>query len=94
MRYHAHFCPKITLFIEINTPGITAALGENLERMGDRMITPNPCIHPLTLGLSGTGFADMRRAENSVAAVEPSIRAPSEGVQSLVGIRSKVPSIQ
>src|ERR1041384_5981690 len=93
MRDHAHLSPKLAVFIEINSPGIAAAFGENFEGVPSRMITPDAGVHPLTLAWCRAGTADMARTKNAMTTVKPAIRPPSESVQDFMRIRSVIPAI-
>src|SRR6266851_1808854 len=63
VRDDAHLLPALAIFVEVNAPRIAAALGEDLEEMPRRVITPHPAVHPLPLALGCARFADARRAE-------------------------------
>ena len=94
VRDDAGFDPGLAAFVEVEAPGIARAFGENFEQLLGRMITPHGGINPLAVLLGGAGLADVRRAEDSVAAVEPAVGAPAEGVERLVGIAGVVPAIE
>ena len=68
--------------------------GEHLEDMFGGMITPYPGVHALALFLGCAWFADERRTENTVTAVEPAVRTPGEGVQCLVRVSVVIPAVE
>ena len=94
VRYDTHLGEELAGFVEVNAPGIAAALGENFEHMPDGVITPDASVHPLPLGLGRVRATDVGRAEHPVATVEPAVRSPGERVQDLVRVGAVVPSIQ
>ena len=58
------------------------------------MVAPDAGVHPLALAFRRPGFANVRRAEDTVTAIEPAVRSPGERVQDLVGIDGVVPAVQ
>src|SRR6266536_3989955 len=58
VRDDAHLGKELAVLVEINTPRITSALGEDLEDMACGMITPDTRIHPLPLVLGRARLAD------------------------------------
>src|SRR5206468_1654089 len=86
MRDHAHLGEELTVFVEVNAPGIAAAFSEHFEHVPGRMITPDASVHPLALSLGRARPTDVRRAEYSVATVEPAVGSPGERVPHLVGV--------
>src|SRR5207244_6357589 len=79
MRDDAHLGPKLTVFVEVDTPGITAAFGEDFKGAVARMIAPNPRIHPLPLARRCARTANVARTKDAVATVEPAVGSPGEG---------------
>jgi len=71
----------VAIVIEIDSPRIARAVCENLELVPDWMIPPHPGIHRDSLVIGCTGFADARMGEDAVAAIEPSVRSPNEGME-------------
>src|SRR5581483_847437 len=59
---------------------------ENLEDMPGRMVAPDAGIDRDTLLVGRAGLADARMGEDTVAAVQPAIRSPAEGVERLVRV--------
>ena len=94
VRNDAHFGPEVAVLIEVDAPRIAAALGENLESVGRRMVTPDTRIDPLTIVFRGPRLANMGRTKHPVATIEPPIGTPVEGVERLVGVGGVVPAIQ
>ena len=94
VRNDAHFGPEVAVLIEVDAPRIAAALGENLESVSHRMVTPHTGIDPLTIIFGGPRLANIGRTENPVATIEPTIGPPVEGVERLVGVSRVVPAIQ
>ena len=90
----AHLRPQVAVLIEVDAPRIAAALGEDLEAVRHRMVAPHAGVHPLAIRLGRSRFADMRWAEHAVAAVEPAIGSPVEGVERLVRVGGVVPAIE
>src|SRR6185436_4636111 len=78
------FNPALAVFIKIHAPRIARAFGKNFEDVLCWMIAPDTGVHPLTLFLGRAGFANVRRAENAVTAIEPAVRSPRKSVQRFV----------
>ena len=58
------------------------------------MIAPDAGVHPLAPAFGRARFADVRRAEDTMATVQPAIRSPGERVQHLVRVNGVIPAIQ
>src|SRR4030095_1608165 len=50
MRNDAHLGKELPVLIEVDSPGITAALRENLKLVTSRMVSPNTRVAPLPAG--------------------------------------------
>src|SRR5204862_896064 len=94
VRDDAHLGPELAVFVEVDAPGITAALGENFEHVPLGMVAPATGVHPLTLAIRRARLAGMRRTENAVATVEPAIGSPRERVQRFVRVGLVIPTVQ
>ena len=80
MRNDAGFFKQLAVFVEIKTPRIARAFGENFKNLFRGMITPDAGIDPLTFAFGRAGFADERRTKNAVTTVKPAVRSPLETV--------------
>src|SRR6266699_257302 len=92
VRDDAHLGEELAVFVEVDAPGIAAALREHFEQMPRGVITPNPGVHPLPLAFRRAGLADVRGTEHAVTTVQPAVRTPSERVQDLVRVGAVVPA--
>ena len=77
---------RVAVVVEVEAPRIAGALGEDLEGLPGRVIAPDRAVELLTLGIRRSRLADVRVREDAVAAVEPAVGAPREGVERLVGV--------
>ena len=59
MRYDAHLGEELAVFVEVNAPGIAAALGEHFEHVPGGVIAPDARIHPLALAFRRAWSADV-----------------------------------
>src|SRR5207253_1473303 len=86
MGKHASGDKQLTVIIEIQSPGIRAALPEDLELVARGVIAPDASAEPLPLAVGGARCTDVGVVSHAVSAVEPTIRPPHEGAQSVVSI--------
>src|SRR5207245_2550542 len=63
----------LAVIVEIDSPGITGPLGENLELVPERMIAPDAGIDGNPLVRRRPRLADLRVREDAVATVEPAV---------------------
>ena len=76
----------VAVFVEVEAPRVARALGEDLEAFLHRLVAPHAGVDELPLRVRRTGDLDVRVREHAVAAVEPAVRAPAEGVEHLVRV--------
>ena len=86
MRDDAGFDEGLAVLVEVEAPGVAGAVGEDLEDVPGRMIAPDAGVDRHALVVRRARLADARMREDAVAAVEPAVRAPGEGVQRLVRV--------
>jgi hypothetical protein len=86
VRDHAGGDDHLATGIEVDAPRIARTMGEDLEDMSGRVVTPDPGIDRGAPCLGRPGLADSRVSEDPVAAVKPAVGAAGEGVERLVGI--------
>ena len=72
--------------VEVQTPGIARAFGENLEDVAGGMEAPDAGVDLLALRLGRARLAHDRVGEHAVIAVEPAVGTPDEAVERLVRI--------
>ncbi len=84
MRNDTGRAKSLAVVVEVDPPGIAGSLGEDLELMLERMIAPDAGIDGNALVIRRTRLADFRMREDAVAAIEPAVRPPDEGVQGFV----------
>ena len=72
--------------VEVDSPRVAGAVGEDLEDMPGRMIAPDAGIDRRAQCVLGAGLADAGVGEDAVAAVKPAVGAPDETIERLVGI--------
>ena len=86
VRNHACRLERMAQIVEVHAPRITRALGKDLEDVPHRMVPPDAGVDPGAVGLGRARFADGGTREHAVAAVEPAVGAPDEGVERLVSV--------
>ena len=86
VRDDARLDEELPVLVEVQPPRIARALGEDLEAFLHRLIAPHAGVDELPLGVRRTGDFHMRVGEHAVAAVEPAVRTPAEGVEHLVRV--------
>src|SRR6266850_5899999 len=74
------------MFIEIDTPRIARAFGENFELVLNRMITPHAGIDARAFAIRSAEFTDVRVREHTVATIKPAIRAPGKSIKRFVRV--------
>ena len=94
VRDDAHLSPKLSIFVEIDSPRIAAAFGKHFKTVASGMITPDAGIHPLPSRFGRARFAHIARTKNAVAAIKPAVRSPSECIEDLVRVGCVIPSIE
>ena len=72
--------------VEVQTPGIARAFGENLEDVAGGMEAPDAGVDLLALRLGRARLAHDRVGEHAVVAVEPAVGTPDEAVERLMRI--------
>ena len=72
--------------VEVDAPGVAGAVGEDLEDVPRRVVAPDAGVDRHALVVRRARLADARVGEDAVAAVEPAVGAPDEGVERLVGV--------
>ena len=77
---------RLAVLVEIEAPGIARAVGEDFEDVPGRMIAPDAGVDRRAVLVRRAGLADARMREDAVAAVEPAVGAPGEGVERLVRV--------
>ena len=77
---------RLAVLVEVEAPGVARAVGEDLEVVPRRVIAPDAGVDRRAVLVRRAGLADLRVGEDAVAAVEPAVRAPGEGVQRLVRV--------
>src|SRR6516225_2860516 len=86
MRNDAGLTKSLAVIVEVQTPRIAGAMGEHFENMLRGMIAPNAGIDRCPLRIGRSWFAHTRVREHAVAAVQPAVRSPGEGIQCLVSV--------
>src|SRR5258706_765387 len=86
MRNDTGFDDALAMLVEINPPGVAGPFGEQFEDVPGRVIAPHSRINVGSFTVGGAGLAHVGMREHSLAAVEPAVRAPAEGVQRFVSI--------
>ena len=78
VRDHARGQEALAVGVEVEAPGVARAVGDDLEPLLRRVITPDAGVQGDAVLVGRTRLADLRVGEDAVAAVEPSIRPPDE----------------
>src|SRR5690606_21306559 len=77
---------RMPAVVEVDPPRIARSFGKNLELVPLRVITPYAGVDLHTFVIRRSWFADLRMGEDAMAAVEPAVGSPAEGVQRLVRV--------
>src|SRR5947208_364587 len=77
---------RLAVLVEVEAPWIAGAVGEHLELVLGRMVTPDARVDRHAVLLGHSRLADLRVCEDTVAAVEPAVRAPGERVERFVRV--------
>src|SRR5579862_1756705 len=80
--------------IPIHSPGVGGALADDLKYAPRRMIPPDAAIELYPFVRRRAGFAHEGRALDTVTAIEPTIRAPTQAVDDIVMHCQILPAIQ
>src|SRR5829696_4519494 len=77
---------SVAVAIEVYSPGIARAIGEDLDFFCSRMISRDRGIdfNPIIIGV--VRILDLRIREDSVSHVEPAVGSPGEAVEQFVAI--------
>ena len=79
--------------VEVESPWIGQALGEDFEFLGLGMKTPNPSVDELPFILGSSGSAHFRTGEHPMASVHPTVRTPNEAIEGFVTVMN-APAIE
>ena len=69
---------QVAVTVEIQSPGVAPAFAKELEAMRDRMIAPDTLLE--------LNAPDVSCHRASLAAVEPAVRSPGQGVGHRMGV--------
>src|ERR1043165_5428068 len=86
MRDHARFDLALAKFVKVNSPRIACAFGKKFEDVASGMITPDAGVDACAFALGRAGLADVRKCEDAMTAIEPSVGSPRECVQRFVRV--------
>src|SRR5690606_5515943 len=75
---------RLALGVLIDAEGVRAAMHDDLICLARRMITPDTALHARAILLGHVRRADLRRARDPVAAVEPAVGSPLQTVDDVV----------
>ena len=81
---HAVGEERLAPLIERETPRIRRAVRDDLELVPHRMEPPDAAVHGRSLVVGRTGLADLRVRQDSVAAVQPTVRPPHETIRDVM----------
>ena len=81
VRNDAGLGKPFSLRIVVESPGVGGAMGENVEFLLQRMISPVGTIELRPLVCRRSRSADNGMGEDAVAAVEPAVRSPVKRIQ-------------
>ena len=76
----------LSLVIEIDSPGIAGAVGEDFELTPGGVIPPDAGVEAGPFVVPGPGLTDVGVGEDSVAAIKPAIGSPDERIEGLVRV--------
>ena len=93
VRDHAVGDERLAEVVEVEAPGVGRAVGDDLEDLAGRVIPPDAAVHRHPLLVGRARLADAGRRQDAVAAPEPSVRAPLQGVEQVV-LRVDVPAVE
>src|ERR1043166_6256258 len=84
----------LAVVVEIHSPRIARAFGEDFKLVLSWMIAPDCGIDPLALVFRGARLAYEGRTKHPVTTVKPAVRPPGEGVQRLVRVAFVIKAVQ
>ena len=75
---------QLPVLVPVVPPRIGRALGNDIKRLGDRMITEDATIHLHPLRSRCARLADVGRGQDSVPPIQPTVRPPAQSVDDIV----------
>ena len=85
VRDHAVGDEHLAVVVEVEAPGVGRAVGDGLEDLPGRVIAPDAAVDRRRASSSGVpGLPTREFDEDAVAAVEPAVGAPGQGVEHVV----------
>ena len=76
----AGFDDALPVLVKVDSPRVARAFREDFEFVSNRVVAPDRGVDALSFFRRRAWFADVRRAEDSVASVKPTVWAPGESV--------------
>src|SRR5262249_38726363 len=86
VRDDARLAERLAAVVEVEAPRVAGAVGEYLEDVARRVVAPDAGVDRDAVLVGRARLADARVGEDTVAAVEPAVRAPDEAIERLVGV--------
>src|SRR5207244_1041929 len=65
-------------------PGIGGAVTDDLEDLTCRLIAPDAAVNPYAFIVGRSGRADLRVRDDSVTAIQPTVRPPGEAIDDIM----------
>ncbi len=90
---HAVGDERLAVVVEVQAPRIGGAVGDDLEDLAGRVIPPDAAVHLHSLVFGRAGLADARGRKDTVAAPEPAVGPPLEGIEQVV-LGIDVPAVE
>src|SRR5690606_18304635 len=84
---------ELSVVVEVDAPGVAGALREDLELVAQGLVPPEGSFAALTPVGGGPQFANVRRADHALAAVQPAVLSPRERVGRFMRVGLVVPAV-
>ena len=93
MRDHAVGDERLAMVVKIQAPGVGGSMGHGLEDLPGGVIAPDAAVDRHASVVGSARLADPRVRHDAVAAPEPSVRRPFQGIEHVV-LGLGVPAVQ
>src|SRR5207248_6744256 len=80
--------------VEVDAPGVGCAMRDDFEDLPRRVVPPDAAVEEYAVLFGRPRLADVRARLDAIAAVEPAVRPPGEGVEDVVLGLQEVPAVE
>src|SRR5205085_8151192 len=74
----------LAVIVEVDAPGVGCAMRDDFEDLPRRVVPPDAAVEEYAVLFGRPRLADLRARLDAIAAVEPAVRPPGEGVEDVV----------